>query len=65
MAHMNFVMHVDTHFHSDILKSEKYKKGISCPNCFGKISESKKQSLKDRNKQITLAKKKGLYSPLY
>ena len=48
---------------SDILKSEKYKKGISCPNCFGKISESKKQSLNDRNKQITLAKKKGLYSP--
>ena len=48
---------------SESLKSEKYKKGISCPNCFGKISESKKQSLKDRNKQITLAKKKGLYSP--
>ena len=47
----------------DSLKSEKYKKGISCPNCFGKISESKKQSLKDRNKQITLAKKKGLYNP--
>ena len=47
----------------DSLKSQKYKKGISCPNCFGKISESKKQSLKDRNKQITLAKKKGLYSP--
>ncbi len=48
---------------SDSLKSEKYKKGISCPNCFGKISESKKKSLRDRNKQITLAKKKGLYSP--
>ena len=48
---------------SDSLKSEKYKKGISCPNCFGKISESKKKSLKDRNKQITLAKKKGLYNP--
>ena len=48
---------------SDSLKSEKYKKGISCPNCFGKISDSKKQSLKDRNKQITLAKKKGLYNP--
>ena len=46
----------------DSLKSEKYKKGISCPNCFGKISDSKKQSLKDRNKQITLAKKKGLYN---
>ena len=48
---------------SGSLKSAKYKKGISCPNCFGKISESKIQSLKDRNKQITLAKKKGLYSP--
>ena len=48
---------------SDSLKSKKYTKGISCPNCFGKISEAKKQSLKDRNKQISLAKKKGLYSP--
>jgi len=48
---------------SDSLKSNRYKKGISCPNCFGKISESKKKSLKDRNKQITLAKKKGLYNP--
>jgi len=47
----------------DMLKSKKYTKGISCPNCYGKISESKKQSLKDRNKQISLAKKKGLYSP--
>ncbi|MDC0161919.1 rhodanese-related sulfurtransferase [bacterium] len=47
----------------DILKSKKYKKGTSCPNCYGKISESKKKSLKDRSKQITLAKKKGLYSP--
>jgi UPF0176 protein len=45
------------------LKSKKYVKGISCPNCYGKISESKTKSLKDRNKQISLAKKKGLYSP--
>ena len=45
------------------LKSKKFVKGISCPNCYGKISESKTKSLKDRNKQISLAKKKGLYSP--
>jgi hypothetical protein len=37
--------------------------GFSCPNCYGKISESKKKSLIDRNKQISIAKKKGLYSP--
>ena len=36
---------------------------LRCPYCYGKISESKKQSLKDRSKQITIAKKKGLYSP--
>ena len=48
---------------SDMLESKKYTKGTSCPNCFGKISELKKQSLKERGKQITLAKKKGLYSP--
>ena len=45
------------------LKSKKYSKGISCPNCYGKISDSKKKSLIDRNKQISIAKRKGLYSP--
>ena len=47
----------------DQLKSKKYIKGVSCPNCYGKISESKKKSLIDRNKQISIAKKKGLYNP--
>ena len=47
----------------DQLKSKKFIKGVSCPNCYGKISESKKKSLIDRNKQISIAKKKGLYSP--
>ena len=47
----------------EMLKSKKYKKGTSCPNCYGKISELKKKSLKDRSKQIRVAKKKGLYSP--
>ena len=45
------------------LKSKKYSKGISCPKCYGKISDSKKKSLIDRNKQITIAKRRGLYSP--
>jgi len=47
----------------DQLKSKKFIKGVSCPNCYGQISESKKKSLIDRNKQISIAKKKGLYSP--
>jgi len=45
------------------IKSKKYQKGISCPKCYGKISAAKKKSLIDRNKQISIAKKKGLYSP--
>jgi len=45
------------------LKSKKYTKGVSCPNCYGKISDLKKKSLVDRNKQISIAKRKGLYSP--
>ena len=45
------------------IKSKKYKKGISCPKCYGKISAAKKKSLIDRNKQISIAKRKGLYSP--
>ena len=47
----------------DQLKSKKYIKGFSCSNCYGKISESKKKSLMDRNKQISIAKKKGLFNP--
>ena len=45
------------------IESKKYQKGISCPKCYGKISEAKKKSLIDRNKQISIAKRKGLYSP--
>ena len=45
------------------IKSKKYQKGISCPKCYGKISATKKKSLIDRNKQISIAKRKGLYSP--
>ena len=45
------------------IKSKKYLKGLSCPKCYGKISAAKKKSLMDRNKQISIAKRKGLYSP--
>ena len=45
------------------LKSKDYEKGISCPKCINKISKKKKLNLKERNKQIEIAKKKGLYNP--
>ena len=45
------------------MKSKYYEKGISCPKCINKTSKIKKQNLKERNKQIEMAKKKGLYSP--
>jgi len=44
-------------------KSKKYSQGISCDYCYDKISDFKKKSLIDRNKQISIAKRKGLYSP--
>ncbi|MDC6448288.1 rhodanese-related sulfurtransferase [Alphaproteobacteria bacterium] len=45
------------------IKSKKYSKGVSCSICYGKISDFKRKSLIDRSKQISIAKKKGLYSP--
>jgi len=45
------------------LKSKDYEKGISCPKCVHKTSKIKKIKLKERNKQIEIAKKKGLYNP--
>ena len=47
----------------DERNSEDYKKGISCPKCINKLSKAKIMKLKERNKQIEIAKKKGLYSP--
>ena len=44
-------------------KSLKYIEGISCPKCYNKISAEKKIKLKERNKQIKISKKKGLYNP--
>lgn len=44
-------------------KSKDYEKGISCPKCINIISKIKHLNLKERNKQIKIAKKKGLYNP--
>ena len=40
--------------------SKMFKKGISCPNCHEITSIKQKKSFEERNKQISLAKKKGI-----
>ena len=45
------------------IESKDYKKGISCPKCIAVLSETKKTKLRQRNKQIEIAKKRGLYNP--
>ena len=44
-------------------KSNKYEKGVSCIKCFDSISNEKKKKLRDRNKQIEIAKRKGIHNP--
>jgi UPF0176 protein len=41
------------------MKSEQYEPGISCPHCYDKVSEEKRTRLKERQKQIQLAKQRG------
>ena len=41
------------------LKSPQYTAGISCPHCYNSITEEKKLSLTERQKQVILAKKRG------
>ncbi len=43
--------------------SDKYKKGISCHECYKKLTPEKKKRLLERNKQIKISKRKGLYNP--
>ena len=40
-------------------KSTKYEKGVSCPNCHDRLSNSQKERFRMRQKQINLAKKSG------
>ncbi len=41
------------------MQSEQYTPGISCPYCYNTISEEKRASLTERQKQVILAKKRG------
>ncbi|HYN54920.1 MAG TPA: hypothetical protein VES38_09465, partial [Methylotenera sp.] len=41
------------------MQSNQYAAGISCPYCYDKVSEEKRASLIERQKQVALAKKRG------
>jgi len=41
------------------MKSSEYVAGISCPHCYDKLSEEKRASVTERQKQMTLAKLRG------
>lgn len=41
------------------MQSEQYEAGISCPYCFDKLSADKKESLRERQKQVKLARLRG------
>ncbi|MDG2252680.1 MAG: rhodanese-related sulfurtransferase [Methylophilaceae bacterium] len=43
----------------DEIKSPEYNPGVSCPYCYNKITEEKKASVIERQKQILLAKARG------
>ena len=40
-------------------KSNKYRQGVSCPSCYNKKSDIKRFRLKEREKQVQLAKQRG------
>ena len=41
------------------LQSPQYTAGISCPHCYSSLTEEKKKSLTERQKQVILAKQRG------
>jgi len=43
--------------------SKKFEYGVSCHNCYDNLTKEKVKNLRQRNKQIEIAKKRGLYSP--
>ena len=45
------------------MNSNKFEDGVSCPNCYNNLSSEKKKRLRERNKQIKISKKRGIYNP--
>ena len=41
------------------MQSAQYEPGISCPYCYDKLSSEKRAALKERQKQVALAKQRG------
>ena len=39
--------------------SNQYQTGVSCPNCYDKVTEKQLQRFKEREKQVTMAKQRG------
>jgi UPF0176 protein len=39
--------------------SPKYEEGVCCPNCADNLSETKKESNRERQRQFELAQKRG------
>ena len=44
-------------------KSKFYEEGVSCKKCFGATSDAKKIGLRERHKQVQIAKEKNLDNP--
>ena len=40
-------------------KSKKYEEGVSCSNCYDKLTQDQKDRFRMRQKQILLAKEQG------
>lgn len=40
-------------------KSDRYVKGVSCPNCFDGLTETRRQRFTEREKQVQLARLRG------
>ncbi len=45
---------------ADDMKNEKYTPGISCPHCYNNHTTEKLQALTERQKQVILAKQRGI-----
>lgn len=40
-------------------ESDKYEQGVSCPDCYGKLTDERKTSLRERQRQVELATKRN------
>ena len=58
-AIQDYAFPADGHLNKKTINLTDFEEGVSCPRCAPKLSQERKESLRERQRQMALAKKRN------